>query len=82
MLSKTKTQFNFSKPIWNQEPKSIKHTDLFIPTSKKIKRLVIVQSNILKAKINTTRFPKNLPSKQDITRFENGRISGNKYIKI
>jgi hypothetical protein len=63
-------------------PKSIKQTDLFRPTSKKIKKEIIRAENILNIKKLKTFFPKNFPNKQEIARFKNGKNMGNRYILI
>jgi hypothetical protein len=75
-----KTQFNLKSPIWNQLPKSIKQTDLFIPTSKKIKNEDNTAAAILITKKTIIFFPKNFPNKHEITRFKKGKNNGNKYI--
>jgi hypothetical protein len=82
ILSKTKTQFNFSKPKWNQGPKSIKQVYLFIPTSKKIKKEIKTHKNILNKKKKTTLLPKNLPKTQEKRRFKNGKNNESRYILL
>jgi hypothetical protein len=76
-----KTQFSLKSPIWNQLPKSIKQTDLFKPTSKKIKNDDNTANSMLTIKKLFIFFPKNFPNKHETTRFRKGKNKGNKYIE-